>query len=307
MIVKILVTGGAGYKGVILTEKLLDKGHKVTVLDNFMYGYDSLLHLISHDNLVIVKEDVRNGLNKHVKDQDVIFHLAGISGYPACEANPHSAQIINVDATRKLVSMLSKDQWIFYASTTSFYGDSGSVCDEDSRIKPVSLYGKTKYEAEKIVMQKENAIGLRFATIFGISPKMRVDLLVNDFAYRAVNDRCIVLFKAASKRTFLHVQDAIGGYLLALENFPEMKNDVYNVGDERLNYSKLEISETIKKHVDCSIIDSEIEDLDIRDFIISYDKIKTFGFSATYSLEEGVRELVKLYGFYKPFSTFKTI
>jgi len=303
----ILITGGAGYKGVILTEQLLSKGHKITVLDNFMFGFDSILHLVPNKKLLIVKEDIRNDIARYVKDQDVIIHLAGISGYPACEANPHSAQVINVDSTKTLIDSLTKDQLIIYASTTSFYGSSGNVCDETSEIKAVSLYGATKYAAEKIVMQKENACALRFATIFGVSPKMRVDLLVNDFTYRAVNDRSIILFKASSKRTFLHVQDAIRSYLHILENFDKMKDDVYNIGDERLNYSKMDIAENIKKYVDCSIINSDIKDLDIRDFIISYNKIKAFGYAATYTLDDGIQELVKLYQFYKPFSTFKTI
>ena len=234
----ILVTGGAGYKGVMLTNELLKKGHKVTVLDNFMYGFDSILHLAANKNLSIIKRDIRNDLKHYVKDKDVIIHLAAVSGYPACEANPHSAHDINISATERLVKLLSKDQRLIYASTTSFYGNSGVESDEGSEITPTTVYSATKYAAEKIVMQKANAISLRFATIFGISPKMRVDLLVNDFTYHAVNDRCVVLYKANSKRTFLHIKDAIAGYLFALENFDSMKNNIYNLGDEKLNFSK---------------------------------------------------------------------
>ena len=303
----VLITGGAGYKGVILTEELLKRSHKVTILDNFMYGYDSVLHLVENDNFSVVKEDVRNDLTRYLSDKDVIFHLAGISGHPACESNRHSAKVINIDATLKLVDMLSKDQRIFYASTTSFYGKSGEVCDETSKINPISLYGITKYEAEKIVMQKDNAIALRFATIFGISPRMRIDLLVNDFCYRAVNERSVVLFDSASKRTFLDVKDGIRSYVFCMEEFENMKNDVYNVGDEKLNFSKLEIAQKIAEHTECTIIDSDIADLDMRDFIISFDKIKSFGYSAIYSLDEGIQNLIKLYKFYKPLALYKTI
>jgi nucleoside-diphosphate-sugar epimerase len=303
----ILVTGGAGYKGILLTEYLLDKGYKVKILDNFMYGYDPILHLVSNNNLSIVKEDVRNDLKKYVKDQDVIIHLAGISGYPACEANPNSAQLINVDATRKLVKDLSKEQGLIYASTTSFYGKSGELRDETSMVEPVSLYGSTKYEAENICMDKDNSIALRFATLFGVSPKMRCDLLLNDFVYKAVADRCLVLFESQSKRTFLHVRDAIRSYLLAVEKFEMMKNNIFNVGDESMNYSKMEITERIKQLCDFTIIDSEVKDLDVRNFLISYDKIKRYGYKIKYTLDEGIKELLKLYSFYRPYIPFKTI
>ena len=155
---KILVTGGAGYKGVLLTKGLLDKNHDVTILDNFMYGYDSVLHFVNHPKLSISKVDIRNITENNLKDYDVIFHLAGISGYPACESNPHSAQMINVEATKKIVSLLGKQQYVIYASTTSFYGKLGTDCNEDSEINPVSLYGITKYKAEQLIQERENSI-----------------------------------------------------------------------------------------------------------------------------------------------------
>lgn len=303
----ILVTGGAGYKGVILTEYLLDKDYKVKILDNFMYGYDPILHLVSNKNLSIVKEDIRNDLKKYLKDQDVIIHLAGVSGYPACEANPNSAKLINVDATRKLVKELSNKQMLIYASTTSFYGKSGELRDETSKVEPVSLYGSTKYEAETICMERENTIALRFATIFGVSPKMRCDLLLNDFVYHAVVDRCLVLFESQSKRTFLHIRDAISAYLLAVKNFETMKNNIFNVGDESMNYSKMEIAERIKQLCDFTIIDSEVKDLDVRNFFISYDKIRRYDYKIKYTLDEGIKELLKLYSFYRLYIPFKTI
>ena len=236
---KILVTGGAGYKGVLLVEKLLNSGHNVTIMDNFMYGYDSILHLLQYELLSVIKEDIRNTRQETLARFDVIFHLAGISGYPACEANPHSAKLINVDASKALADNLSHDQRLIYASTTSFYGKTGSICSEETEVEPVSLYGITKYQAEQYLLQRENTISLRFATLYGVSSRMRVDLLVNDFVGKAVMERCLVLFESSTKRTFLHVRDAIAGYMMALEQFETMKGQIFNVGDESMNYSKM--------------------------------------------------------------------
>ena len=304
---RILITGGAGYKGVYLTKKLLSLGHQVAILDNFMYGYDSVLHIVDHPELSIITQDIRNLEEKTLKDFDAVVHLAGVSGYPACEANPHSAQLINVDASRNLGNLLSKDQILIYASTTSFYGKSGKICTEETPVEPVSLYGKTKYQGEQILLERENTIALRLATIFGVSPKMRIDLMVNDFVYKAVNERCVVLFESQSKRTFLHISDAISAYVFALDNFEIMKHGIFNVGDDSLNYSKLEIAENIQKYTDCKIIDSDIADFDVRNFLVSFDKLRKLGYSVSMTLDDGIKELVKLYGFYKPFNTYKTI
>jgi nucleoside-diphosphate-sugar epimerase len=302
----VLVTGGAGYKGVKLVQRLLGRGCRVTIVDNFMYGFEPVLHLIDYENLSVIKMDIRNGLNG-LKDYDVIFHLAGISGYPACEANPNSAQLINVDATRKLVKSLGKGQLLIYASTTSFYGDSGQTCDEDSTVNPVSMYGITKYKAEQIVCEKKNTISLRFATLFGPSAKMRMDLMVNDFTYRAMKDRSLVLFDSYAKRTFIHIDDAISAYLFAMDHRDEMKNGVYNVGDESLNFSKLDIANLIRDYVDFKIIDSDIKDKDVRNFIICFDKIAKLGFKPCKTVEDGIRELIRLFGFYEYYCHFKTI
>lgn len=304
---KILVTGGAGYKGVLLTKKLLELGHSVTILDNFMFGYDPVLHLMDYPKIEIRREDIRNLTKKTVKGFDVIVHLAGLSGYPACEANPNSAKLINVDASKKLAGLLGKGQLVVYASTTSFYGKSGNVCDENSPVDPVSLYGITKYQAEQIFMQRENAVALRFATIFGLSPRMRIDLLVNDFTYRAVNDRCIVLFESKSKRTFLHIKDAVDAYSMAIDSADAMKGEIFNVGHESLNFTKLEIAQKINEYTGCKIIDSDMKDFDVRNFSISFKKIQALGFVPKQSLDDGVAEMVKLFNFYKPFSTYKTI
>ena len=304
---KILVTGGAGYKGVVLTKALLDKGHQVTILDNFMYGCEPVLHLVGNPSFSAVREDIRNLNEKHLKDFDVIYHLAGISGYPACEANPHSAKLINVDASRRLRDLVSRDQRVIYASTTSFYGQSGARCDEETPVEPVSLYGITKYQAEQELLQRPNTISLRFATVFGVSPRMRVDLLVNDFTSKAVHERCIVLFESKTKRTFLHIQDTIAAYVFTLEHFDVMKHGIFNVGSDALNFTKMEIANAVKAETGCSIIDSEMKDFDTRNFVIGFDKFAKLGYQVQYSLADGIREMVKLYRFYKPYSAYATI
>ena len=304
---KILITGGAGYKGIVLADRLLKQGHHVTIFDNFVYGFGPVLYLVNNPNLEIVRGDIRNISSETVKGCDAVFHLAGLSGYPACEANPHSAQIINVDASERLGSLLSPSQPLIYASTTSFYGASGKVCDEETPVDPVSLYGATKHKAEQILMQRENTVSLRFATIFGVSPKMRIDLMVNDFTFRAVNDRCIVLFESKAKRTFLHLQDAIDAYVFTLSRFGDMKGQIYNVGDQSLNYSKGEIAEHIKATTGCAIIHSAISDLDPRHFLIAFDKLAKLDYRPKRTLDEGISELTKLYKFYNPISTYATI
>jgi nucleoside-diphosphate-sugar epimerase len=302
----ILVTGGAGYKGIKLTTRLLELGYKVTVLDNFMYGFDPILSLATHKNLTIQKRDIRNGVD-NLKKFDVIFHLAAISGFPACAANPHSAQLINVVATRSMVDQLGKNQLVIYASTTSIYGKSGDACTEDTSVEPVSTYAHTKLAAEKIVQERENSISLRFATVFGFSPKMRMDLMVNDFTYKAVKERVLVLFDSFAKRTFLHIDDTIDGYIFALDHADKMVGQIFNTGNNDLNYSKLEIAEMIKKRVDFEIINSELKDKDLRHFIVNFDKITQAGYKPHKTVEEGIDELLRIYEFYEYFSHYKTI
>jgi nucleoside-diphosphate-sugar epimerase len=302
----ILVTGGAGYKGVKLVAKLLERKYNVTIIDNFMYGYDSVLHLAENTNLQIIKQDIRNPIND-IQTYDVVIHLAGISGYPACEANPHSAELINVEATRSLVKSLGKGQLLINASTTSFYGKSGDTCNENTPLEPVSMYGKTKFMAELIVNEHPQAVNLRFATVFGPSPKMRMDLMVNDFTYRAVKEGVVVLFDSYAKRTFIHVDDAAESYLFTLDNWDRMAGGTFNSGGDHLNHSKKEIAELVRKYTAFKIIESDIRDRDVRHFIISFDKIRSLGFVPKFTVEDGIRQLLKLYSFYDCFSHFKTI
>ena len=306
---RVLITGGAGYKGVVLAKKLLEAGHDVTILDNFMYGYSSVMHLVNHPKFSVLKVDVRNLKEKDISGYDVVYHLAGISGMPACAANPASAEAINVHSTRQLVKFLSKDQILINASTTSMYGANDKICDENTKIEPekLSLYGKTKYEAEKIVQEREGSISLRFATVFGVSPRMRNELLPNDFVYKAINDRSIVMFASNSKRTFVHITDAINAYAFALENYDKMKGDVYNVGTAKMNLSKMDIALEISKYIKCELIDSSLPDADIRNFEISFDKLHSLGYDVKYTFEDGIKELVKLYSFYVQYLPYQII
>lgn len=306
---QIIVTGGAGYAGSMLVAELLRKKYKVRVIDNFMYGVESLLQHVGNKNLEVVKADVRNtaSVKPHLKDADTIFHLAAISGFPACADNPSAAQAINVVATRQLVKALSPHQLIIYASTTSFYGDLPGVSDETTQPKPVSLYGKTKYQAEQTIMDHNNAIALRFATLFGVSPRMRTDLLVNDFVRRAIYERYIVLFEAGTKRTFLHLNDAVRAYLMTLDLTKQMANNIYNVGNSKLNFSKLDIAQAISKQTGCAVTRVKVSDFDVRDFETSFAKIQKLGFKPRVSLADGITELAKLYGFYQPYPTFHIV
>lgn len=303
---KILVTGGAGYKGTVLTRRLLDEGYRVTLLDNFMYGYEPVMHLATNRNLEIIKHDIRNGI-PGLANYDIIFHLAGISGFPACASNPHSAQLINVEATRLLAKDLAPGQMLINASTTSLYGKSGLPCNEDTAVDPVSTYAQTKLAAEQILHEKPNVISLRFATVFGFSTRMRMDLMINDFVYKAVKEKVIVLFDSFAKRTFIHVEDAADCYIFTMNNFDMMKGGIYNAGGNSLNFSKEEIAEKIKKKVDFSIINSEVKDKDLRHFIVNFDKIEKLGFKPARTVEDGIDELIRIYGFYEYYSHYRTI
>jgi nucleoside-diphosphate-sugar epimerase len=303
---KILVTGGAGYKGTVLTRKLLEQGYKVTLIDNFMYGYEPVMHLATNKNLEIIKHDIRNGI-PDLQKYDVVFHLAGISGFPACASNPHSAQLINVESTRLIVKDMSPGQMIINASTTSLYGKSGKPCDEDTVVDPVSTYAKTKLAAEEILHEKSNVVSLRFATVFGFSTRMRMDLMINDFVYKAVKEKVIVLFDSFAKRTFIHVEDAADCYIFTMNNFGRMRGGIFNAGGNSLNFSKEEITDKIRQKVEFSVVNSELKDKDLRHFIVNFDKISKLGFIPARSVEEGIDELVRIYGFYEYYSHYRTI
>lgn len=304
---KILITGGSGYKGLKLAQALLEKGHEVTIFDNFMYGAEACLFLFKYPKISFISKDIRNIDENDAAAYDCVYHLAGISGYPACESNPHSAQVINVGGTEKLLSCLSARQMLVNASTTSIYGNFGNSCHEESPVKPASLYANTKMEAEKRCMDRENSVSLRFATIFGVAPRMRWDLMPNDFVMRAVHERSLVLFDSESIRTFLHIDDAIQAYVLVLDQFDKMKGGLFNVGCESMNLSKRQLAEKISEQIDFAIIESNLTDPDVRNFIINFDKITAFGFQPKKTIEAGIAELIKLYRFYAPNRSFNII
>jgi nucleoside-diphosphate-sugar epimerase len=298
---KILVTGAAGYIGSILTPRLLEEGHTITALDNFMYGQSSLLDCCHNPKLKIVNGDARDRtlMSNLIKDVDVIMPLACYTGAPLCAKDPAGATSTNLDAVKMIVNLRSKDQVIIYPTTNSGYGigREDTFCTEETPLNPISLYGRLKVDAEKAVLDSGNAITLRLATVFGISPRMRLDLLVNDFTYRAVTDRYIVLFEARFKRNYIHVRDIAGAFVFCLNNFEKMKGQPYNVGLSSANLSKWELCEEIKKQApDFYFIEAPIgEDPDKRNYIVSNARIEGKGFKAGVSLQEGITELIKGY------------
>ncbi|MDO8735137.1 MAG: NAD-dependent epimerase/dehydratase family protein [Elusimicrobiota bacterium] len=298
---KILVTGGAGYIGSVLVPKLLALGNKVTVIDNFMYRQNSLADVCSDDNFEIVRGDVRDELliKSLLKNVDIIIPLAALVGAPLCNNDKIGAKTINTDAVKIIADNTSKNQILIIPTTNSGYGigQKDKFCTEKTPINPISLYGITKMAAEKIVLERGNSISFRLATVFGMSPRMRLDLMVNDFVYRAVNDRFIVLFEGHFKRNFVHIRDVVRAFIHAIKNFKEMKNEPYNVGLSDANLSKLELCEKIKKHLpDFVYLEAPVgEDTDKRDYIVSNEKIEKTGFKPEFSLDMGIRELIKGY------------
>ncbi len=298
---RILVTGAAGYIGSVLVPTLLQKGYEVLALDNFMYDQSSLLDCCLDKKLTIVRGDARdkNLVSKCLKSADVIFPLACLTGAPICAKDPVGARSTNLDAIKMLLDLRSRDQMIIFPNTNSGYGigEKGILCTEKTPLRPISLYGQLKVEAELAILEAGNAITFRLATVFGISPRMRLDLPVNDFTYRAVTDRCVILFEAHFMRNYLHVRDVAKAFIHCLDNFDGMKNEPYNVGLSEANLSKWELCEEIKKQVpDFYFIESEIgEDPDKRDYVVSNAKIEASGFKPDVSLQDGIAELIKGY------------
>ena len=297
----ILVTGGAGYLGSIMVPDLLAAGHKITVLDNFMFKQTSLNHCCYHKNFTVVKGDIRQKdiVSKLMKKADVIIPLAALVGAPLCSLDPIGATTINHDAIELMLRLLSKDQIVLMPTTNSAYGtgDKDNYCNEESPLRPISQYAIEKVEIEKELMQNSNAISFRLATVFGMSPRMRIDLLVNDFTYRAVNDRFVVLFESHFKRNYIHIRDVSRVFQHALNNHNSMKGEIYNVGLSDANVSKKELCEYIQKQVPGFIfIDEQIgKDPDQRNYIVSNEKIEETGFKTEFSLDWGIGELLKGY------------
>ena len=297
----ILVTGGAGYLGSVLVPELLKLGHNVTVLDNFMFGQSPLLDCCSSENFNVVRGDARDEdiLKPLLGKIDYIIPLAALVGAPLCSRDKIGTITTIRDAAASIVKLASKGQRIIIPTTNSGYGigQKGVYCTEETPLNPITLYGKAKVEAEKIVLDRGNSISFRLATVFGMSPRMRLDLLVNDFTYRAVKDRFVVVFEGHFKRNYIHIRDIARAFIHAVNNFDTMKNEPYNVGLSDANLSKLELCAKIKEFVpDFVYLESPIgEDPDKRDYIVSNEKIEKTGFKPVYSLEMGIRELIKGY------------
>ena len=295
---KVLVTGGAGYLGSILVPELLDDGYEVTVIDNFMYKQTSLNHLCANPHFDIVRGDVRveTTMWPLLKKADIIIPLAAYVGAPLCNQDPIGASTTNKDAIFMMLKYLSKNQLVIMPTTNSAYG-TGDYCTEDSPLNPISLYAKDKVEVEKRLMDHLSSISYRLATVFGMSPRMRLDLLVNDFTYRAVNDSALVLFESHFKRNYIHVRDIASAFLHAINNYQTMIGEVYNVGLSNANVSKWELCEIIQKQLpNFTFMQAEVGvDPDQRNYIVSNEKIEKTGFETKYSLEAGIKELIKGY------------
>lgn len=297
----ILVTGGAGYIGSLLVPALLNKGYQVTVIDNFMYNQTSLLDCCHDKKLQIVKGDARDRdiVAREIKKADYIFPLACLTGAPVCEEHPIEAESIVYGAVNLIIKLRSKSQRIIFPSTNSGYvtGQKSIHCTEETPLKANSLYGKFKVAAEEDVLSSGNSITLRLASNFGVSPRMRLDLLLNDFVYRAVNDRFIVLFESHFKRNFIHVRDVVRAFLHCIDNFDKMKNEAYNVGLTEANMSKKELCQEIRKQIpDFYFVEAKVgQDPDKRNYIVSNEKVEKTGFKPKFSLQDGIRELIKGY------------
>ncbi|MBI4309475.1 MAG: NAD(P)-dependent oxidoreductase [Candidatus Omnitrophica bacterium] len=298
---KILVTGAAGYVGSVLTPVLLNAGHEVVAVDNFMYNQSSLLDCCYNPKLTVARGDTRdkNLMAKLMKNADAVFPLACLTGAPLCAKDPESARAILLDAVKMILGLRGKDQIVIFPTTNSGYGvgEKGKECTEKTPLRPVSLYGKLKVDAENAILDAGNSITLRLATAFGVSPRMRLDLLVNDFTYRAVVDRFVVLFEAHFHRNYIHVRDIAKAFIHGLNNFDKMKGGPYNVGLSDANLTKLQLCQEIKKQVpDFYFVEAAVgEDPDKRDYIVSNAKIEKTGFKPDVSLQAGIAELIKGY------------
>ncbi len=301
MTYKILVTGGAGYLGSTLVPDLLDDGHQVTVLDNFMYGQNSLAHACHHPAFSVVHGDIRveNTVKPLLARADIVIPLAALVGAPLCERDPVGATTVNHDAILMMLGQLSRNQIVLMPTTNSAYGtgDENNFCTEESPLRPISQYAKEKVEIERTLMEHSNAISFRLATVFGMSPRMRIDLLVNDFTYRAVYDRFVVLFESSYKRNYIHVRDVSRVFRHAIAHFEKLKGQIYNVGLSNANVSKKELCQAIQKHApEFVFIEAPVgKDPDQRNYIVSNAKIEATGFRPSHSLDDGIRELIKGY------------
>lgn len=298
---RILVTGGAGYVGSVMVPMLLDAGYEVVVLDNLMYGQTSLLGLADNDKFSFVAGDARDErrLKELLPEVEAIIPLAALVGAPACDRNPLLAESLNLGAIQSLIKLRSREQVIVFPTTNSGYGTrSGDVyCTEETPLEPISLYGQTKVQAEKELLESGNAVTLRMATVFGVSPRMRLDLLVNHFVYEAVSRGYIVIYEKHFKRNYIHIRDVADCFVFCLENFERLKNEPYNLGLDEANYNKEELAELVKEQVPHfnAVFSETGTDPDQRNYIVSNAKLQKCGFRAHRTVQQGIQELIKAY------------
>ena len=295
----IFITGGAGYIGTSLIPLLLENGFKVTVYDSLLFNNgDKLIPYISNKNFTFILGDIldKEKLKTSIKNHDIIIHLAALVGFPICrEKGEKKSYNINVIGTQNIIDCLEEHQYLLFGSTGSNYGEVTDICSEETILNPLSIYGKTKTEAEGRVMERNNSTAFRFATAFGVSPRLRLDLLINDLTYKALTEGYAVIYESNFMRTFIHVRDIANVFLFAIINQEKMKNNIYNIGSDKMNFSKKEICELIKKELPNTYFNyADIgEDADKRNYIVSYEKINKLGFNTTVTIEEGVKELIK--------------
>jgi nucleoside-diphosphate-sugar epimerase len=295
---KLLVTGGAGYVGSVLVPELLAAGHSVRVLDNLAYGQRSLLQCFANRAFEFVRGDVRNEatLSAALQSVDLIIHLAAVVGEPACRRSPGLAEQVNLRAVELLDRLRRRDQKIIFASTTSNYGVQQEVCDEQSSLNPISQYAITKAGAERLLLDAGNVVAFRFASAFGMSPRLRLDLLVNDFVWQAVKNDALIVYESHFRRTFIHVNDMVRSFLFAIDHYGDLLDGVYNVGHEDLNFSKAEIAMKIRERRTFFLYFADTEkDPDQRNYEVRYEKIRSKGFSVTRSVDDGIEELIRGY------------
>ena len=298
---KILITGGGGYIGSMLSTELINLGHKITVIDQLRYDKGSLDHLYFRKNFKLINEDVRSLkiLKQHIVKNEFIIPLAALVGAPLCEKNKKEAVSVNFEAIKNILKNINKKNKLIYLTTNSGYGigEKNKYCNEESHLNPISLYGQTKCNAETEVMKFKNTISFRLATVFGASYRMRSDLLVNNFVQRAVNDNFIDVFEPNFRRNFIHIKDVVRGIIFSIKNFDKLKYDIFNLGLSSANITKIDLAKKIKKQIktlDIKVIKNK-SDPDKRDYFVSNKKIEKKGFKAKITLDQGIRELIQVF------------
>lgn len=294
---KILITGGAGYVGTRLIPQLLVRSYEVTVFDRLLWGGTPIIPFFQNQNFYFTKGDVRdkNALKKACRDKDVIIHLAAIVGFPACDANPDLAKSTNVGGSKNLASVVSKNQFVLLASSGSNYGRVlKGICTEKTPLRPITLYSKTKTESEQTLMNKTTCTAFRPGTAFGISPRLRLDLLVHQLTLEGLNQKKIILYEPSVIRPFIHVHDFGRVFLFAIDNYRKMKNEIYNLGADELNYTKRQIADEVAKETGAIVQEATgWEDPDKRHYEVSYKKLAGLGYKPTLTVRDGIKELVK--------------